>query len=92
MTLIERMARAACDAAGYDWHEEGDGSHYPTGGEWRLAARAALAAAREPTEAMVKAADESDYECYEGIEMSRLGIDPAIPYRAMIDAALAEEG
>lgn len=52
--------------------------------------RDVLAAIREPSEAMVQAMDQADYECSEDIGMIQLGIDPAIPFRAGIDALLEE--
>ncbi len=53
--------------------------------------QAVLRATREPSEAMVQAGDVADYECTEGISMLQLGIDPAIVWQAMIDAALGDE-
>lgn len=100
MTLIERVARVLCahalrgtsqtpdDVVVYsDQGMEGRSITFPRW-EWHTeAARAAIAAMREPTEAMAaagsEAADEQDkYFCYDASPMV---------WRDMIDAALAEK-
>jgi len=48
---------------------------------WRIVARAAILALREPTEAMVKAAWALDV-CKDG------GVDPEMAWEVMIDAAV----
>ena len=68
--LVERVARALCEDCGLDWEtatQEG----------WERQARAAIAAMREPTEAMLEAGRSTPprTRCLE-------------VYRAMIDEAL----
>lgn len=93
MTPLERAARAACDAAGYDWHETSDGSAYPIADEWRKADRAVLTAIRDINTdddveiAMLMAGRAQLPEHDEPMQE-----DAANCLRAMIDAMLAEEG
>ncbi len=69
--MVERVARAML--------EDSDFKHWI---DWESAARAAISAMREPTDAMVSA----------GLKLVdwNLGADDA--WRAMIDAALPQEG
>lgn len=88
-SLIERMARAMCSTYGDNFDEQpesGEGLHpynpgLPSRSDWRRIARAALAAAREPSDAMGEAADQ----------WASMGTALHV-WRAMIDAALREEG
>src|SRR5262245_3657789 len=96
--MIERVARAMCNATGPDeicggphpsglWLEEGE----PWWTGYADQARAAIAAMREPTAAMIAAMGE-------GFAVDPSWSDPAPhfaqrhrnAYRAMIDAALSE--
>ncbi len=73
-TIIERAARAMYANVGPDWSwddPDAEGMRHL----YRENVRVALAALREPTEAMLAAGTS---------------VDPALRYRAMIDAALAE--
>ena len=69
MNMIERVARAMCAADGGS--QEVDVHHY------RDMARAAIAAMREPTEAMTRTL--------------WTGIPPKAAWRTMIDAALGKD-
>lgn len=87
--MVERVARAICALAGVnpDGTNGGtwDGGSLPRGEPawtaWRDEARTAIAAMREPTEAMVSAGQEE--------ELSRTEDVKAI-FSAMIDAALKD--
>ena len=68
-SLVERVARALAETDGYEPTVKGIEALIPH-------ARAAIAAMREPTDAMINATYE--------------GSDPAELWRMMIDAALAE--
>jgi hypothetical protein len=79
--MIERVARALCAADGHD----PDGSSFSSCGDpywefYRIKAKAAVSAMREPTGAMVYAGFLPDREA-----------TSAEVWPAMIDAALAEE-
>ena len=75
-TMIERVARAICDATGeFSWDEEDE----ITRSEFRNEAIAAIEAMREPTEAMIEAGHWHS------------GSDAGPCFTAMIDAALKEE-
>ena len=54
-------------------------------------ARAAIEALLEPNEEMIKAGNESDYESASSQSMMSMWIDPAIPYRAMLNHVLKEK-
>jgi hypothetical protein len=54
-------------------------------------ARAAIEAMLEPDEEMIKAGNESDYESASSQRMISMWIDPAIPYRAMLNNVLTRE-
>ena len=54
-------------------------------------ARAAIEALLEPDEEMIKAGNESDYESASSQSMLDQWIDPAIPYRAMLNHVLKEK-
>jgi hypothetical protein len=54
-------------------------------------ARAAVEAMLMPDEEMIKAGNESDYESASSQSMMDMWIDPAIPYRAMINNVLTRE-
>lgn len=56
--------------------------------EWRIKARAAIAAMREPTEAMIAAHARRSRESIQGL--SHLDAEAVQACRAMIDAALGE--
>lgn len=94
--MVERVARALAAAEFYqfpetdkfieaNWHQ-----FAPELAErYRIRARAAIAAMREPTEVMVEAGYQPS-----GFEPSDVGVsheDASDLYQAMIDAALAEE-
>jgi hypothetical protein len=82
--IIERAARAL---AAYEY---GDGFDEP----WEPfvgMAKEVLRAIREPSEGMVRAANESDYDNIEGCSLEQLDLDIRIPWQAMIDAALGED-
>lgn len=98
-TMIERVARALCVAAGHDpdrTHDiyvEGDPDAGVAWAGYRREARAAIEAMREPTEAMVDAAcdvvvgfsgEYDDYNVYLGSHEFN-GV-----WTAAIDAALKE--
>jgi hypothetical protein len=53
--MIERVAKAIFDCSGYD-----DAINFNLE-DWAPAARAAIAAMREPTEGMIGVANQSDY-------------------------------
>ena len=95
MSMIERVARALCEIEGGmpGWTASGMGMPGPEDNEpqWKLyeeEARAAIAAMREPTEAILKViardlpADGHGVEFVEG--------DAPDYWRSMIDAALQE--
>lgn len=83
---IERVAQALCAAYGNDWAdtpESGAGLHahderLPDRTDWRSMARAAIAAMREPTDGMLRAAND-------GV---RSVTAAAAQWRAMVDVAL----
>ena len=54
-------------------------------------ARAAIEALLEPDEEMIKAGNESDYESASSQSMLDQWIDPAIPFRAMLNHVLRKE-
>lgn len=77
-TLVERMARAICEASRYKWFEDSD--HCRFNKHLRVKALAALRAIREPTERMM---EQGRYEMP--------GEQPCRSiWRLMIDAAIAE--
>lgn len=81
MSMIEVVARVLCKENGTD-PDEMWGSDEDREPNWRLYAadaRAAIAALRVPSEAMVTAGEDDDHS-----------VDPEATWRAMIDAALAE--
>ena len=88
---IERVAKAMHDA---DWRQQiGTNDGAPRSWEtnpqqewWRTMARAAIAAMREPTAAMINAGGDA-MPAAEGYD---LHADCVRPWRAMIDAVLAE--
>lgn len=90
MTPIERAARAICVTFGYDPDSDDQvGLGEPGDVNWNMFedhVRAVLTAIREPSEAMVKAAQQAKFPVY------RDGKDHGtIPrWQAMIDAMLAE--
>lgn len=84
--MIERVARAMAFAdLGTDtWDvksEEDDGCGYLGKEDFRVMARAAIEAMREPTMAMIDAGDAEDVHCL---------AQASVHYTAMIDAALKE--
>lgn len=85
-SMVERVARAICAASGF-----GEAFEHLVGQAWTHwlpEARAAIAAMREPTEAMILAAMEGNEE--------RVRVSPQTAkarsqtYTTMIDAALAD--
>ena len=88
MTALERAARVACAAAGYQWYTDDDlirasPDTFPIDTDWLAATRAVIAAIREPSEMMLKAAD--------AVEFVGPGENEATgEWQAMIDALLAE--
>jgi hypothetical protein len=97
--MVERVARAIHKVAGYtDWDKlPDDNSAYGIGKIERLAeARAAIEAMREPTEAMVAAADRVRPD-FDGCDMAYWYGGDADPtgwagvFGEMIDAALGEQ-
>jgi hypothetical protein len=58
-TMIDRVARALCEAQGFTWEQAGDPMQSGSGEDERdgyvLLARAAIAALMEPTDGMVRA-------------------------------------
>ena len=56
-----------------------------------LIARVAIEALLEPNEEMIKAGNESDYESASSQSMMSMWIDPAIPFRAMLNHVLKEK-
>jgi hypothetical protein len=75
--LIERVARAIADANSENYDEL---PHLHT-----ALARAAIAAMREPTEAMVSAGNAAQTEEWG----EQVAMDSRVPWRTMIDAAIA---
>lgn len=80
-SMVERVARALQEADETAWAETG----LTTGDELRRLARFAIRAMHEPTEAQIDAAVLTFVRENGGIEHA-----PALTWRAMIDAALAE--
>lgn len=83
ITMIERVARALCEAEGMEWGAQASAMTSGSGGDneqeyYLTQARAAIEAMREPTEAMQDAGEShcNDYGTPSGC------------FRAMIDAAL----
>lgn len=93
--MIERVARAMCDADSgkvvYDDDarmEEGSGSHARDRNTWRAQARVAIAAMREPTMTMLEAVPPTHFTDAAGMRQELLHGGPSSFYRLMIDAAL----
>ncbi len=81
MDMVEKVARAICETL-FGFYDENDDSPLSTLGQSRLAARAAIAAMREPTETMAQRG--YGYVAVDGV----LRVDLKDAWRAMIDAAL----
>jgi hypothetical protein len=83
-TMIERVARALCEAQGFTWEQAGDPMQSGSGEDERdgyaLLARAAIAALMEPTDGMVEAL----------LNATARGRAPFYIIRAMLTAALEE--
>lgn len=75
MDMIERVARAMAENAGFSWE-------HCAQSQWKSDARAGIVAMRVPTEEMVHGANEKLDE------LDRDGATPAEWYSLMIDAAL----
>jgi hypothetical protein len=84
MTMLDKAAAAAWPFL-WDTTDTATPAHDAA----RKRMRAALQAIREPNKVMTDAGNASDYESSESLNMESLWIDPAIPYRAMIDAILS---
>jgi hypothetical protein len=84
--MIDRVAKAICGASGMRWDDMLSGAR----DQFRRDARAAIEAMREPTEAMVKAAQEETY-CHSWSSRGEHIEDPEVAWTAMIDAALGEQ-
>jgi len=52
--MLEHLAQVACNAAGYDWHEESDGCAYPTAHNWRMAVVSVIKVLQEPNVQMIE--------------------------------------
>lgn len=76
MSMIEVVARAIENEV---WRQRSLGNDFGSYNMTRGTARAAIAALRVPSQAMVTAGDDDDHS-----------VDPEATFRAMIDAALAE--
>ncbi len=96
--MVERVARAICEADSEPWDELGetgaDNAPFPYSKEmYRKLARAAIAAMREPTEGMNAAGALpwrwTTHEAPPGLELP-FGWTNADTWRVMIDAALAQ--
>lgn len=86
-SLVDHVARAIAKNAGGDYDKMRTRKVF-----YRKQARAAIAAMRKPTEAMIAAGEPVVYDCYSLEPGEGLDENPAIPtWQAMIDAALAEE-
>lgn len=86
MTAVKQVARGICKARGDDpdelvrnWHGR-EAQFIPRWMSWRTEARAALAAMRTPTEAMVEAMFRATQDQANLVEM----------FESAIDAAMAE--
>lgn len=93
--MIERMARAMCEAAGNLPDEYAAFFGGKTARHWQMmkpVARAALIAMREPTKAMLKAKAPDDDGNEVGIDGYLDDLSADNIWRAMIDTALAEDG
>ena len=85
--MIEKCARAACDAA---WAKHGEGWDHASDWqreEFRLGARAVLTALRDPTPEMVEAGERAAWD--DGNHMPAIRAMEA-GWTAMIDRALNE--
>ena len=88
-TMIERVARAAAEAQGWRWDDDKQMVDRLASGQdsarsrdtWRKSARSMLAEMREPSLPMMEAANR---------HANILTPSPAVFYRVVIDAALAE--
>ena len=90
-TMIERVARVIARASALDDGKEPATAEDFTDAVWEdfvPAARAILAAMREPTEPMIDAGYKTDHAS--GLE-GRADIGPRLAWSAMIDAALSED-
>lgn len=95
--MVERVAKAICDGLGYDWDDASDPMTSSSGDDdtvyYRTLASLAIAALREPTEAMLEASCAMHDEQWQGVR--KVGYRPgsadvAKPcFVAMIDAALS---
>lgn len=92
MSMIEKVARAICDAAwgngSFDRPPEKGGFSVEAKEQCLEQARAAIAAMREPNKEMMAGADSYVMHCHEHGDV--LGPTADGVYRAMIDAALGE--
>ena len=87
MTLLERMIRAACEAAHEPLRCTGPNCGCQT---LPRQMRAAIAAARVPTEGMVKAGDDAQTEDHGPDTGTQVAMSSRVPWQAMIDYAKDE--
>ncbi len=86
--MVERVAEAMWLEDTQDVKWEFAQRNYAPG--YRVRARAAIAAMREPTEAMVRAGDLAQTEARGPKLGAQVAMASSVPWRAMIDAALVE--
>lgn len=93
MTMLEKVARAICEAQGDEWGREGPVGLMDAYGPF---ARAALQALREPTEEMVEAMSATPTYGYplpaEAVPDHDFLEDHRIAFMAAIDAILQKKG